>query len=109
MSDNQGDWDLVISSYTWKQAVEDETLYTFARESRNTLSGGRPILMSIGVYSEIGLMDVLTIWNAYVLWRREVEPTLPEEERMFTYDAHGKTVRVIDDGSVFTILLPEDY
>lgn len=99
----------VIHTYSWEQAVEDKTLYTFARESWDTLNGGRPILMSIGVYSEMGLMDIVSAWNEYVTWRREVEPTLPEEDRLFSYDAHGKTVWIVDDGTAITVLFPDEY
>jgi hypothetical protein len=52
---------------------------------------------------------MLEIWNAYVHWRKHVEPFLPEEERLFHTSMNGKTVWVIEDGEAFTLMYPEDY
>jgi hypothetical protein len=51
----------------------------------------------------------MEIWNGYVVWRKEVMPTLPEEKRMFTTQMNSETVWVIEDGAAFTLLYPEDY
>ena len=56
--------------------------------------------------SEAALVD---IWNDYVRWRREVEPTLPEDEKLFTTTVNGEKVWLIEDGQAFTILYPSDY
>jgi len=51
----------------------------------------------------------LEMWNEYVTWRRNVEPTLPDEDRLFHTRMNGKTVWVIEDGQAFSLLFPEDY
>lgn len=56
--------------------------------------------------SQAGLME---IWNEFVLWRREVMPTLPEEEQLFATEMNGRKVWVIEDGAAFTLMYPEDY
>ena len=53
-----------------------------------------------------GLME---IWNEFVQWKKAVEPTLPEEERLFKTSMNFKTVWVIEDGAAFTLMYPEDY
>jgi hypothetical protein len=44
-----------------------------------------------------------------VQWKHKVEPTLPEEERLFKTTMNMETVWVIEDGAAFTLMYPEDY
>jgi len=56
--------------------------------------------------SQAGLLE---IWNEYVQWRRNVEPTLPEADRLFHTRMNGRKVWVIEDGQAFTLMYAEDY
>lgn len=44
-----------------------------------------------------------------MVWKREVEATLAEEERLFATKMDGLTVWVIEDEVAVTLTYPEDY
>jgi hypothetical protein len=99
----------VIFSYTWQEALDDGVLYRLWRDDL-VLPPGKPVLATIGVYTEIDDAERRALFAQYLAWKANVEPTLPEEERMFVATArNGKTVWVIDDGSVVTLLYPDEY
>jgi hypothetical protein len=49
------------------------------------------------------------IWNEFVHWKRHIEKTLPEEEKLFHTKMNGLTVWVIEDAVAYTLIYPEDY
>ncbi|MBV9282148.1 MAG: hypothetical protein JOZ41_18870 [Chloroflexi bacterium] len=53
----------------------------------------------------IALQDIV---DEYLGWRRDVMPTLPEEEQLFRRTVDGHTIWVLDDGPTFTILCREE-
>jgi len=99
----------VIYSYTLKQAVEDGTLAEILKNRWEELSRGKPIVATAHLYNEVSLAGLMEIWNEYVHWRKNVMPTLPEEEQMFVTEMNGNKVWVIEDGDAFTLMYPEDY
>jgi hypothetical protein len=99
----------IISRYSWQQAVEDGDLVELFENRWPQLSNGKPILATSHIYDEISLAGLREIWNEYVVWMNTVMPTLREEDRMFSTTMNSKKVWVIDDGTVFTLLYPEDY
>ena len=99
----------VIVSSTLKQAIEDGVLVEIFKNRWGQLSGGKPIVATAHLFEEVSLAGLLEIWNEYVHWRKHVEPTLPEEERLFTTTMNDQKVWVIEDGAAFTLLYPEDY
>jgi hypothetical protein len=44
-----------------------------------------------------------------VNWKKKVEPTLKEEDRLFATAMNGRRVWVMEDGQAFTMMYPEDY
>jgi hypothetical protein len=44
-----------------------------------------------------------------VHWKRHIEKTLPEEEKLFHTKMNGLTVWVIEDAVAYTLMYPEDY
>ena len=99
----------VISTYTLQQAIEDGVLVEIFKNRWKTLSGGKPIVATAHLFNEGSLAGLLEIWNEYVAWRKHTEPTLPEEERLFTSTMNDHKVWVLEDGEAFTLLYPEDY
>jgi hypothetical protein len=99
----------VISTYTLQQAIEDRVLVEIFKNRWKTLSGGKPIVATAHLFNEVSLAGLLEIWNEYVVWRKNTEPTLPEEERLFTTTMNNQKVWVLEDGEAFTLLYPEDY
>jgi hypothetical protein len=99
----------VVYAYTLRQAIEDGVLVEIFKNKWNVLSGGKPIVVTSHLFDEVSLGGLMEIWNGYVVWRKEVMPTLPEEKRMFTTQMNSQTVWVIEDGAAFTLLYPEDY
>jgi hypothetical protein len=99
----------VISTYTLTQAIEDGAPVEIFKNRWETLSGGKPIVATAHLFEEVSLAGLLEMWNEYVEWRKHTEPTLPEEERLFTTSMNGKKVWVIEDAQAFTLLYPEDY
>jgi hypothetical protein len=51
----------------------------------------------------------MDIWPEFVEWRTRIMPTLPEEEQMFSMMFEERKVWIIEDGSGFTLMFPEDY
>jgi hypothetical protein len=98
-----------IIAYTLQQAIADGVLVELFKNRWNTLSGGKPIVVTAHLFEEVTLSGLLEIWNEYVGWRTNVLPTLPEKEQLFHTTMNGKTVWVMEDGQAFTLLYPEDY
>jgi hypothetical protein len=101
--------DRLLSTYTLQQAIEDGVLVEIFKNRWKTLSGGKPIVATAHLFNEVSLAGLLEIWNEYVAWRKHTEPTLPEEERLFTTTMNDHKVWVLEDGEAFTLLYPEDY
>jgi hypothetical protein len=101
--------DNVIVEYTLQQAIADGVLVEMFKNRWNKLSGGKPIVATDHLFQNVSAAALLEIWNEYVDWRKNVMPTLPEEEQMFVTSMNGETVWVIEDGQAFTLLYPEDY
>jgi hypothetical protein len=99
----------VISTYTLQQAIEDGVLVEIFKNRWKTLSGGKPIVATANLFTAVSLAGLLEIWNEFVQWKKAVEPTLPEEERLFKTTMNSETVWVIEDGQAFTLMYPEDY
>ena len=55
------------------------------------------------------MASLIEIWNEFVDWKKQVEPTLPEAERLFHTTMNDKKVWVIEDDQAYTLMYPEDY
>jgi hypothetical protein len=99
----------VISAYTLKQAIEDGVLVEIFKNRWLELSDGKPIIATAHLFDEVSLAGLLEIWNEFVTWRKNVMPTLPEEQQLFHTSMNGKKVWVMEDGAAFTLMYPEDY
>jgi hypothetical protein len=99
----------VTSQYTLEQAVEDGVLVEVFKNQWDKLSGGKPIVATAHLFKDISLAGLLEIWNEFVHWQKHVMPTLLEEDRLFHTTMDGKTVWVIEDGTAYTLMYPDDY
>ncbi len=99
----------VISVYTLQQAIADGVLVEIFKNIWPELSGGKPIVATSHLFGEVSLAGLREIWNEYVDWKKNVMPTLPEEEQMFTTSMNNEKVWVIEDGQAYTLLYPDDY
>ena len=99
----------IITSYPLEQAVADGILVELVKHRWPKLSGGKPIVATAHLSSEVSIAGLMEIWNEFVQWKKTVEPTLPEEERLFKTSMNFKIVWVIEDGTAFTLMYPEDY
>jgi hypothetical protein len=99
----------IITTYSLTQAVEDGVLVEIFKNRWPQLSGGKPIVATAHLFSEVSLAGLLEIWNEFVQWKHKVEPTLPEEKRIFKTTMNMETVWVIEDGAAFTLMYPKDY
>ena len=97
-----------IFVYSLDEAIADGVLVPVMQTAWPQLTGGKPIVASAAVSDALSLGAIQDIWNDFVHWRRQVEPTLPEDERLFATTMNDKTVWVIEDGAAFTVLYPED-
>src|SRR5689334_18456718 len=106
------DWP-IIATYSLQQVLADGLLvpvfdeYTTKRLAAFT--GGRQIVATAHLSGKLGRWVLVDIWNKFALWKQDVEPALPEEERLFHLQVQGKTVWVVEDGAAFTLMYPEDY
>jgi hypothetical protein len=103
------DFDFVMIGITLDQAIDEGLLVPIFVNRWPQLSGGKPIIATRAVLSEFSLAAMREVWNEYVIWRRTIMPTLPEEEQMFSTTMNYQALWLIEDASAFTILFPEDY
>jgi hypothetical protein len=99
----------VIVSYSLQQAIADGLLVEIFKNRWPKLSGGKPIVATAHLFNEVSLAALLEIWNAFVDWKKQVEPGLPEEERLFVTHMNGKKIWVMEDEEAYTLMYPEDY
>lgn len=109
MTDNTWDDTEVISSYTWEQGVEDGSPVEVFKNRWPELTHGKPLLATIALHSAVNLAALREIWNEYVEWKQAGMPTRSEVDRFFSTTMNGKKVWVIDNGSAFIMMYPEDY
>jgi len=99
----------VVSVYSLEQAIKDGVLVEVFKNRWKELSGGKPIVATAHLFNQISLAGLFEIWNEYVNWRKNIMPTLPEEDQMFVTTMNGEKVWLIEDGDAFTMLYSEDY
>jgi len=99
----------VVSVYSLEQAIKDGVLVEVFKNRWKELSGGKPTVATAHLFNQISLAGLLEIWNEYVNWRKNIMPTLPEEDQMFVTTMNGEKVWLIEDGDAFTMLYSEDY
>jgi hypothetical protein len=100
---------VIIHEYSLQQAIADGELVEIFKNRWPKLSGGKPIVATSHLFGEVSLAGLMEIWNEYVVWRKDIMPTLPEEEQLFRTSMNSKKVWVIEDGAAYTLLYPEDY
>ena len=101
--------DMVIIGYTLQRAIADGVLVELFKNRWGELSGGKPIVATSHLVSKVSLAGLREIWNEYVEWKKNVMPTLPEEEQMFVTSMNSEKVWVIEDVWAYTLLYPDDY
>jgi hypothetical protein len=99
----------VISQYPLEQAIADGVLVEIFKNRWRELSGGKPIVATAHLHSDISLAGLMEIWNEFVPWQKTVMPTLPEADRLFHTSMNGQTMWVIEDSAAYTLMYPEDY
>jgi len=99
----------IIASYPLEQAIADGVLVEILKPRWRQLSGGKPIVATAHLCNEVSVAGLMESWNEFVHWKRHVEPTLPEEERLFHTTMNDKKVWVIEDETAYTLMYPEDY
>ena len=109
MVDDTDPFGPVIYEYTLQQAINDGVLVELFKNRWPELSGGKPIVATSHLFGEVSLAGLMEIWNEFVEWRKNVMPTLPEEEQMFSTSMNSEKVWVIEDGQAYTLLYPDDY
>lgn len=100
---------ILIYSYTLQQAFDDAVLSPLWPTRWEQLTGGKPLVVTAAIKADLSDAALVDIWNDFVTWRREVAPTLPDDEKLFSTTMNGETVWLIEDGQAFTILYPSDY
>ena len=98
-----------ISIYTLAQGIADGLYVEIFKNRWKELSAGKPIVATTALCEAVSLAALREIWNAYVVWRREVMPTLPVAEHLFATTMNEAAVWVIEDEQAYTLLFPEDY
>jgi type I site-specific restriction endonuclease len=94
----------VILEYTLSEAIADGVLHPVG------VYGNKPLIATLGTMVDLSADERAELFAEFVLWQREVEPTLAEEDRLFRATASNqKDVWVIDDGVVITLLYPSEY
>ena len=61
-------------------------------------------------YGVRSVEEIQDLSAQFFTWQRDIEPTLPEEDRLFSTQAsNGKFVWVIEDAQAITVMYPEEY
>jgi hypothetical protein len=93
-----------IVAYTLDEALADGVLH------RQGWLGRKPLVATAGTVADLPFTERKALFDHFLKWREEVEPTLPEEERLFSHEAsNGQTIWIIDDGAAITLLYPHEY
>jgi hypothetical protein len=100
------DWE-VIDTYSQKQAIEDGMLVKICDIRWGGIT--KPYIATSHIYDDIGVGGAMAIWPEFADWRTRIMPTLPEEEQIFSTIYNERKVWVVEDGSGFTLMYPEDY
>ena len=103
---NFEDWEVIVT-YTQKQAIEDGILAKLCDIRWNGVI--KPYIATTHVLGDIGHDSAMEIWKEFVGWRTHVMPHLPEEDQLFYTGVDGEKVWIVEDGSAYTIMYPEDY
>jgi len=98
--------DTVIYEYSLEQAIADGVLVEVFKNRWKQLSGGKPIVATSHLFSEVSLAGLMEIWNEYAEKRQIQKFYNPEP---FVTKMNGKNIWVIEDGVAFTMMYPEDY
>jgi len=99
----------IISEYSLEQAIADGELVEVFKEMWETISQGKPIVVTRRLFEETNLHLLFGVVTQFAHWKTNVLPTLPEEERLFTDEVKGKKVWVMEDAQAITILYPAEY
>lgn len=103
----------VISTYSLQQAIADGVLVKAFDEHLEKFMkryvDDKPIVATAHLFNEVKHTELLDIWNKFMIWRQEVMPTLPEEDRMFSTTLNNKKVWVDETDEVITMVYSEDY
>ncbi len=94
----------VIFEYTLGEAIDDGVLYP------QGWAQGKPLIATAGTMEDLADDERQRLFADFLHWQRDVEPTLPEQDRMFVAIASNQEkVWVIDDGAAITLLYPSEY
>jgi len=103
----------VISEYSLEQAIEDGVLVeVFSYNIKDFVekyTNGKPVVATAHLFGKVEPYQLRDLWNKFIVWRQEIMPTLPEEDRMFVADLNGKKVWVDETDWQITMMYPEDY
>jgi hypothetical protein len=96
------DWP-IISKYTRQQAVDDGVLVQILSWNN------KPVMATIHLTDKFTRSDMLDVWLEFRTWKTDVEPGLPEEERLFSTNRKEQKIWVIEDAESYTLMYPENY
>ena len=60
----------IITSYPLEQAVADGILVELVKHRWPKLSGGKPIVATAHLFSEVSIAGLMEIWNEFVQWKK---------------------------------------
>jgi len=101
--------DDAISTYLLDQAIEDGVLVEVFKDMWETLSQGKPIVVTRKLFEDANLHLLFGVVTQFARWKTTVMPTLPEEDRLYTDEVKRNKVWVIEDTQAITLMYPEEY
>ena len=99
----------IISEYSLEQAIDDGELVEVFKDMWETLSQGKPIVVTRRLFEDTNLHLLFGVVTQFAHWKTNVLPTLPKEDQLFTDEVKGKKVWVLEDAQAITLLYPEEY
>ena len=100
---------VVIHSYGIPEAVADGILTPLFLDQGKYPEDGKQVIATTHLLDSIGVEATLKVWDDFQVWKRNVMPTLPEEDRLYAPTVDGFELFVIEDAVAYTLMLREDY
>ena len=93
----------IRATYPLPQAAADGVLVEILNWN------GKPVMATAHLRDEFSLGELWGVWHEFQSWKKNEEPQLSEEERLFHAYRKQKKIWVIEDAATFTLMYPEDY
>lgn len=99
----------VVHSYTLSDAINDGVLVPLFLDEGKYPADGKHVVATSNLLDAIGVEATLKVWDEFQVWKRDVMPTLPEEDQLYAPVVGEHELFIIEDSVSYCIMLRTDY